>query len=462
MTIHRLSGRARGRAWIAAFLLVLLAGGASKALAENGAALTLNQAIAIALKNNPGLKQTANQVVSGKISVSRNRANFLPDLQLNAQGAEQIDKQKLPQDGHTYQTVTTSISSTLNLFNGFGDIAALAGSKLDLQARMDSFTRAQQSLVYTTASEFLTVASDRELIRVQDENLQSNRRQLEQIQSFFKAGTRPISDVYQQQAATSSSELSLLQAQRTLRVDKLKLLQALGLAAGTPFSIVVPTEAHLVAASGKNDLSSLTDNALKHRPDLRAQRKQIAIDTQAIHQAKAGYWPTLNLVAGAGSDFSNQLGGDGFSRQFFTDNPNASVGLSLSIPLFDRDLTRSNVAQARVQQQNDRLALDQLHLQVSTEIGQALQDYRTAQKQVQVTGAQLRYARQALNAVQARYRVGAATLVDLLQARTQYVQASSDRVNARYSLMNQALNLAYTEGNWSRMNTILSLLEPKQ
>ncbi|MEJ2699090.1 MAG: hypothetical protein P8Z70_05445, partial [Desulfuromonadales bacterium] len=57
------------------------------------------------------------------------------------------------------------------------------------------------------------------------------------------------------------------------------------------------------------------------------------------------------------------------------------------------------------------------------------------------------------------YRVGAATLVDLLQARTQYVQASSDRVNARYALMTRSLGMAYSEGDWARMNSILSILE---
>ena len=454
------SGISRRLSQTAAFfaLLGLLAGSASAAPPP---LLSIGRAIQIALHNNPGLKQTANQVTSGKISLAQSRANFLPDLQLSAQGSRQYDKQRLPAGGHSFGTLNTSVSSQLNLFNGFGDVASLQGAKFTVTARMDDLSRAQQSLVFTTASQFLTVATDRDLIRVEEENLQANRRQLEQIRSFYKAGTRPVSDLYQQQAATSSAELALLQARRDLQVTKLQLLQTIGLAPTTAVTIAVPKFQDLAKAQGEEELAKLTAQALNHRPDVLALRKQTQTARVQVRQAKAGYWPTLNLVADAGSAYSGLNSSDGLSGQFWDNNPSAAVGLNLTVPIFDRNLTRNNVAQARIQQQDAQLALDQLNLQVGTEVGQALQDYRTAQKQVQVSEAQLKYARQALAAVQERYRVGASTLVDLLQVRTQYVQAAFNQVQARYALMTQGLGLAYAQGDWANMNSLLSALEPK-
>jgi outer membrane protein len=427
--------------------------------AAQTAPLGIGRAVDIALHNNPGLKQTANDVASGKVTVAQSRANFLPDLQFNATGTQQYDKKNTPGKSHSLGTFNSSLSSGLNLFNGFGDVAALKGSQLDLLARSDSLSRAQQSLVFTTASQFLTVATDTELIQVQEENLQANRRQLEQIDSFYKAGNRPISDLYQQQAATSSAELSLLQARRNLQVDKLQLLATIGLAPATPVEIAVPKVQDLGSALGPEDLLSLTTEALARRLDVRAQKEQSEVAREQVRQAAAGYWPALDLVADLGSNYSSLNGGGGFSSQFFDDNPSAAVGLNLNFPLFDRNLTRNNVAQARIQQENAHLALEQLNLQVGAEVGQALQDVQTAQKQVEVSEAQVNYARQALDAVQERYGVGAATLVDLLQARTQYLQASSDRVNARYGLMTRSLGLAYAQGDGDHMKSILLILE---
>ncbi|MEJ2700585.1 MAG: TolC family protein [Desulfuromonadales bacterium] len=138
--------------------------------------LTIGRTIDIALANNPGIKQTANQVASERINVAQSRANFLPDLQLDASGTEQYNKRSVPGNGHAFETADSSVSSSLNLFNGFADVAALRGTKFDLLSRIDSLSRSQQSLVFTTASQYLTVATDKELIQVQEENVQSGRR----------------------------------------------------------------------------------------------------------------------------------------------------------------------------------------------------------------------------------------------------------------------------------------------
>ena len=88
-------------------------------------------------------------------------------------------------------------------------------------------------------------------------------------------------------------------------------------------------------------------------------------------------------------------------------------------------------------------------------MGQAYQDFGTAQKLIGVTTARLTAARQALDAVEERYKVGAATLVELTQARAQFVQAGYDRVKARYGLIKQGAAVAYYQGNWTRMQTLL-------
>jgi len=161
--------------------------------------LTIDQAIGLALTKNPGLQQAANQVDSGVIDVAQRKTDFAPDLGMTLTGAERFDKGfelgSASRDNRNYETVSGALTSRLNLFNGFGDIAALRGAEWELSGLQESFTREEQTLVFSTISAFLQALSDRELIRVRAENLEGNRRQLEQVEALYQAGNRPVSDL---------------------------------------------------------------------------------------------------------------------------------------------------------------------------------------------------------------------------------------------------------------------------
>ena len=428
--------------------------------------LTLGQAIAIALRKSPELQQAANRVESGLLTVSQRRAEFTPDLGMTLAGAERFDKAPAPAgggyDGRNYETASGSLASRLNLFNGFGDVAALRGAEWDLAALRDSFTREEQSLVFTAVSDFLSALSDRDLIGVRAENLEGNRRQLEQVEALYRAGNRPVSDLYQQQAATSSAEFDLLIAQRNYAVAKLRLLQTIGVSPITVIELQAPALDGLESALVAERQEAVDGMPLAQRPDLLASQKQIEAAREQVAVARAGYWPNLNLAASLDGSYTSLARNDSFSGQFFDDNLSGVIGLTLAVPIFDRQQTRTQVAQARIRQQDARWSLLQRQLQAETEFGQALEDFRTAQQLIGVAESQLTAARQALAAVEERYRVGAATLVELTQSRAQFAAAGFERVRARYALITQGAAIAYYQGDWARMRALLALWENRQ
>jgi outer membrane protein len=195
--------------------------------------------------------------------------------------------------------------------------------------------------------------------------------------------------------------------------------------------------------------------------DVRAREKQIEAAGEQVAVAQSGYWPSLDFSASFGADY-NSLDRDSFRGQFFDDNVGGALGLTLAVPIFDRQQTRNQVALARIRQQDARWSLLQQQLQAEAEIGQALQDFRTAQKLIGVTDRRLTAARQALAAVEERYRVGAATLVELTQARAQFVEAGYERVRARYGLITQGVAVAYYQGDWEQMRSLLTMWESSQ
>src|SRR5690606_35028374 len=130
----------------------------------------------------------------------------------------------------------------------------------------------------------------------------------------------------------------------------------------------------------------------------------------------------------------------------FDQNRGGFLRFGFSIPIFDRLQTRSNVERARLQQRNAELDLQNLEQDVALEVRQAYLDYQTAVKRLDATEKQLQAPQQALAAEEERYNVGAATLVELTQARANYVQAAANRAQAIYRFVFQSRFIEYQLG----------------
>jgi len=422
--------------------------------------LTLPQAVALALARNPDVQLARNQKTSTSIGIVKAQGGFLPSLQLSGSAAHQrYLRDSVARNTDVTRSANLQASADLNLFNGFADVSSLKSSKLQFGAADDSLLRQQQTVAFDTASQFVSILTDRELVQVARENLTSQQDLLKQIEAFYHAGSKPITDLYQQQAAAAQSQLDLLSAQRNLDVARLQLLQLLGQVPPTEVDVVAPDTRQLGTEVDGLDLNRSFQEALKRRPDLLAQDKQVMAAQTAVRQARAGYLPTLDLVATAGSGYSSAVSDRNFNQQFGHDNLDATIGLSLTVPIFDRDLTRTNVAQARVGVENASVTLTKLQQQAGVEVGQALADYRNAREQLKVAEAKLTYARQAWQATRARYRVGASTWIDLSAANATYIQARNAEVQARYAVLLQGLAVGYYRGDLGKMLALLGQQE---
>jgi outer membrane protein len=417
-------------------------------------AITLRDAIDTALKANIDLRQAVSVAETREIALRRSKMDFLPDLRMSMGTSRSYSKQ---QDAVTENfdwthssSVSMSASSGLELFSGFGRIASLRQSRLELEAERKSLARSREQVIYETIQQFVLVVLDGDLIKVDEEYLDSQRRQLAQIEAFTTSGRRPVVDLYQQQAAVADAESRLLVARRDYEVDMYKLLQIMAVDPGADYRIVVPDieniSGELSGLIGENTVAE----ALAKRTDLEAQRLQMEAAKKQITASRAGYWPSLSLSAGAGTSYRS-TGSYDFSDQFTNNNLNGSVGLSLSVPIFDRLSTNLSVAQSKIQLRQAQLGVERLELQVRVDVRQALEDYVTAGKAVEVEQAQLKYSEQALRNMEERYKVNASTLVELAQARATNLQSSYNLINATYARLVKGVGVLYYSGGIDRV-----------
>jgi outer membrane protein len=444
-------------AWIITAMVLVpaaLAGAPPDTLSMEEAALT-------AIRSNTDLEQAAYGVETSRLAADRATFQFLPSLRLSslATHSEYMEYDMGIGDYVDAESdaLNAGVSLELDLFTGFRRSAARARTGSEAAAAVKVLDRARQTAVYRAATGFMKAATRLELVRANEENLEAQEIQLELVRASYQAGKRPVADLYQQQAETARAEVRLIESRRAYQSSRLDLLLVLGMDPGEEMDIAFPDLASVTSRAPEFYDPEVIENALESRPDAIAQKERVAAAEEGVRISRAGYWPTLSLSADLSTGYSSAGGGVyDFEDQFLDNNVSTTVAVSLSIPLFDRLVTRTSVAESEVSLRSSRLELDDLERRVETDVRDALLGYRTAHKQVEAAAAQMRYAEESLNAFTERYRVGASTLAELAQARAAYLESRYGLIEAGGDLISQALAVYYHSGNLDGMMSLIA------
>ncbi|HKG95469.1 MAG TPA: TolC family protein, partial [Gemmatimonadaceae bacterium] len=393
--------------------------------AQSATPITFDQAVRIALQQNATVRQAKNENALDAASVTQQKLQFAPSLSLSTSTGQSYGRAFSESDGRivdqTTQSLNAGVSSSVTLFDGLKNVANLRGAKLTEQASTRELARTKQTVVFTVASNYLALVTQREQLRVQEQNLASLEAEQRQIDLLVKAGKRPISDQYQQQASVAAARATVVDARNALELAKVDLMQTLQLDASGEYDFVPPDVNDSAAVGRTYDLDSLVTRALAQRADLDAQESRLDAARAGVRAAEAGKWPTISLGAGYNSAFSS-ASDVAFADQL-DQRRGGSISVGISVPLFDRGATSLAAQRAQIAQDNARIALQTERQSVSLQVRRAFLEQRAAQERLKAAQAQIAAAEQALNASQLRYGAGAATLVEVTQSRTARVQA---------------------------------------
>ena len=409
--------------------------------------ITYDDAIGIALKQNVSVKQAENATQLSGATVSQQQKAFLPSLSLNVTGSNNVGRNFSQSEGtiinQQSQALSTGLSSSLTLFDGGKNLSNLRSARADEEASEQDLTRTRQSAVFTVASNFVSLTNANEQLKVQQENLAALQSQEQQIEAFVKAGSRPIADQYQQQALVANAQLAVAQAQRTVDLAKVDLIQTLQLDPAGNYDFVAPPSTD-VAMNKTYNLDSLVTLAYTNRADLAAQSARVEAAGQDVKAAAASKLPTISLT-GSYSTAYNSATDLSIANQL-DQRRGGGLGVGISIPIFDRGSASAAEQKAQIAQSNAQLALAQQRQTIALDVRRAYLDFTSAKEQLTAATAQLAAAQKAVEATQARYKVGAATLVEVSQAQAQEVSAASALATARNNLVLQEKAIDFAVG----------------
>jgi Outer membrane protein len=442
-------------------LAVLLAFGAAPATAQvqqpqDTTNVTFDEAVRTALDQNTNIKRAQAQARQSNVQVRSEWMDFAPDLSINSDVSRRVGRNfsQVTGDFTTQSTDFFNLSgrSSVTLFNGFENISSLREARERAGADQTNLKRTQREVVFTVMDQFISLVESREIVRVRREQVEAQRKRLQQIQEFVEAGSRPESDLFTAEADLADAEQQLLQGRREREVSQTQLIQTLQLNPRAAYDFQVPGLEEDAPEPTQYELSALIDEAFQKRLDLRVAEAERRAARQGIRSARSSYYPTVSLGGNYGTDWSSSGVRGDVSDDFMNQldlNRGGGLSLSISIPVFDR-LQRSNqVEQARVQAQNAEYELEDQRQEIALQVRQSYLDYQNAVQQLEAANKRLRAAERARTAAQERYELGSADIVELQNALRDYVDAASQQVRARYELFFQQKRIDYNVGRLS-------------
>ena len=413
---------------------------------------SLRQCTEYAVEHNLNIKQRVNLREKNVLQLSTARNSRLPDL--TASASQNFSFGRGLTAANTYSNTNTSSTSfslgtSVPLFTGFQIPNQIKLNQLNLEAATADLEKAKDDIQTQVAKAYVQILYDMEIADVARRQVAIDSMQVVRLQALVDNGKASGAELSQQKATLANSRLTATQAENTQRLAVLTLTQLLELPTPDGFSIVRPvlSEEMRIKNQGCPSPDAIYAEALGVKPEILAQQLRLRATDHNIKIAQAGYMPTLSLSGGLGSNYYTTSGfnSDAFGTQL-KNNFSQYVGLNLSIPIFNRFQTRNSVRNARIEQQNQQLALDKTKKTLYNEIQQVYYNTLNAQEKEKSSSEAVRSSNDAFQLMQAKYENGKATITEFNEAKNTYLRAESDYVQARYELLYQFALVQFYRG----------------
>ncbi|HYK82820.1 MAG TPA: TolC family protein [Gemmatimonadales bacterium] len=390
--------------------------------------VTLPEAVRRALEVQPAVVQARGTVTNAEWQKRAADGAFLPTVTLSSSAF----RQNIGSIGNGFGVspgqyqYNTGLSASLDLFTGFRRLAQYRGANATEDAADAGLVNQRYQVTLATEQLFFTALANEELVRVAQSQVERTKAELQISVNKFLAGAATRSDTLTSTVDLGNALLSLLQAQANLATAQAALARQIGVDGAV--RAVPDSQLPLLP-----DTARLRAVALERAPLVVQAAAQERAAAASLWQSRSQYWPTLTASYTTSSQGATAPW-DGFQPGLTQHNLN-QLRFSLSWTLFNGFQREQATEQSAVTLDVARAQSADTRRQTSAQLTQYLAALFTAYAQIGISGADVAAAAEALRVQQERYRLGAATLLDLLTAEANLTQAQVSQVQARYNYL---------------------------
>jgi len=401
--------------------------------------LTLAQAEAIAVKNNPQITVGKLRALAAQQYVREARSALMPNANLSITAVDANPGSRLTAgflnnpilfpraaEGASVNQLITDFGHSTNLLSS-SESAAKAEDQNAAATRADILLAVDQA--------FYNSLDTQALVRVAEETVQARQTLVDKVQALAQAKLKSDLDLSFANVELARAKLLLLEARNNFQAALASLSAVLGYSTEQNFQLVEETGA---LTPPSPDVQPLIQQALRLRPEILALQFQVE-SAQKLGKAEHDLWmPSVNALG--------VVGNTPVRDDHITPNWYGAAGVNINIPVFNGFLYNARAKAADLQTEVNRQKLLDLQTSISRHVRISWQDTNRAYERLSVTKQLRQQASLALDLAQARYNLGLGSIVEFTQAELQKTEADIADTDATYQYRLTQMVLAFATG----------------
>lgn len=415
---------------------------------------SLRRCIDYAIEHNIDIRQAANTAEQSAVEVNTAKWARLPNLNGSANQSWNWGRTQTAVPDETtgdYSTVYVNtasngtnmqLSTSIPLFTGLELPHQYSLAKLNLKAATADLQKAKDDISINIASAYLQVLFNQELHDVALGQVELSLQQCQRIESLAGVGKASSAEVADARARVAQDRMTAVQTENDYRLSLLTLSQLIELDSPEGFMLESPSTA--ITPSPVTPPDDIYQTALTSKASIQAAQYRLEGSKHSVRIAQSGFYPQLNLNGSLGTSYYSTI--NRTFRQQMGDNFSKYLGLSLSVPLFNRLATRNRVRTARLQQENYALQLDNAKKTLYKEIQQAWYNATAAESKYASSHAATLASEESFRLMTQKYENGKANAVEFNEAKQNLMKAQSDELQAKYEYLFRTKILDFYKG----------------
>lgn len=393
--------------------------------------LSLDESVALALKNNPAVQIKAADREKAAWAVREAQAAKGPTLTFVHADTRTSPARVISTTGRVpdiSNNFDNKLKLNMDLYTGGRVEALITQAELSLQSADLELAKNRQQTKLDATSGYFSLLQNRNLVQVNQESVDNFTAHLRNVQAQYDVGTVARSDVLRSEVELANAQQKLIQAQNNYEVAMATLSNVLGL----PHSSEIKLKEELKYEKYGQSLDDCLKFALVNRPDVNQAQAGLDRSKEGVKVARSGYLPTISVI-GTKDWYDSEFPGE--------KNHNWYAGVSASLTLFDTQLTRSKVKEAEYAVVNASETARQTRDSVALDVRKAYLNMREAEKRIETSKVAVDKAEEDFKIAQVRYTAGVGTNLDVIDAQLALTQAKTNYIQAMYDYNSNRANL---------------------
>ncbi len=409
---------------------------------------SLEDCIAYALDNNITVKDVVINKNIAEVDYNTAKSSRLPNLfgsaSQNFSNGNTIDPITSDFVSDQIHSTNLALSSSMTVYQGNQINNQIQQNKLLFEQSIFQEEVEKNNIVLNILEVYLQSLYSKENITIAENNFKASEKEVLRAEARLAAGTIALSDLTEAQSQAATNKYNIITAKNEYEQYIIELKQLLELPPLETIEIETIDD-NIDLINLELNKTTVYKNALDFLPEIQASNLNIEANKKEYNIAKGGYLPTLSLTGSIGSGYTS-VNDNTFSDQFNV-NFNQRIGVSLSVPIFNRNATKAAVKTATLNIEKAELQKEAVEKEIFKKVETAYQNALSAQEQVLASEASKEAAEQSYKLAQKKYELGDLSTTDLVISQNTYTGAQQNYLQAKYLNILYHQLLQFYQGN---------------